>query len=165
MWDSLAQTHETLVLTLKIVDWVDLAIIDLEKFDAQGGKEKLAAQLYDAIKNIGNSITPYRTRTRLTTSRCRRIYLCHQFWSHARRNRWAIRYRKRPLWSRRKRKAQVPSRPRQRRVHWVQTFWSQRCQTRRSWEHWSLQYSEIWSRIRETSSGSSQSQMGQDREV
>ncbi|TVY37995.1 UPF0676 protein [Lachnellula occidentalis] len=34
-------------------DWVDLAIIDLSLFDTPGGKEKLAAKLYDAIKNIG----------------------------------------------------------------------------------------------------------------
>jgi hypothetical protein len=35
------------------VDWVNLAIIDLSLFDIPGGKEKLAAQLYHAIKNIG----------------------------------------------------------------------------------------------------------------
>jgi isopenicillin N synthase-like dioxygenase len=34
------------------VDWVDLAIIDLSLFDVPGGKEKIATQLYDAIKNI-----------------------------------------------------------------------------------------------------------------
>ena len=35
------------------VDWVDLAIIDLSVFDTLGGKQKLAAQLYNALKNIG----------------------------------------------------------------------------------------------------------------
>ena len=35
------------------VDWVDLAIIDLSLFDTPGGKQKLAAQLYNALKNIG----------------------------------------------------------------------------------------------------------------
>ncbi|RDW68225.1 hypothetical protein BP5796_08882 [Coleophoma crateriformis] len=34
-------------------DWVDLSIIDLAEFDKPGGKQKLAAQLYDALKNIG----------------------------------------------------------------------------------------------------------------
>ena len=32
---------------------MDLAIIDLSLFDTHGGKEKLAVQLYDALKNIG----------------------------------------------------------------------------------------------------------------
>ncbi|KAE9370530.1 Clavaminate synthase-like protein [Stipitochalara longipes BDJ] len=35
------------------VNWVDLAIIDLSLFDTPGGKQRLAAQLYDALKNIG----------------------------------------------------------------------------------------------------------------
>jgi hypothetical protein len=35
------------------VDWVDLAIINLSLLDTPGGKQKLAAQLYDALKNIG----------------------------------------------------------------------------------------------------------------
>lgn len=35
------------------VDWVDLAIIDLSQFEVPGGKKKLATQLYDALKNIG----------------------------------------------------------------------------------------------------------------
>ena len=50
------------------MDWVDLAIIDLSQFDSPGGREKLAAQLYDALKNIGRrslikrvpNLTPYR---------------------------------------------------------------------------------------------------------
>lgn len=44
---------ETLVLTDRSVDWVDLAIVDLSLYDAPGGKQKLAAQLHDALKNIG----------------------------------------------------------------------------------------------------------------
>lgn len=35
------------------MDWVDLAIIDLSLYDAPGGKQKLAGQLHDALKNIG----------------------------------------------------------------------------------------------------------------
>lgn len=47
-------------LTLMIVDWADLATLDLSQFDQPGGKEKLAKQLYDAIENIGQN-EPYLT--------------------------------------------------------------------------------------------------------
>lgn len=36
-----------------VVDWADLATLDLSRFDQPGGKEELAKQLFDAIKNIG----------------------------------------------------------------------------------------------------------------
>lgn len=35
------------------VDWADLVTLDLSIFDTPGGKEKLAAQLFDAINKIG----------------------------------------------------------------------------------------------------------------
>jgi len=35
------------------VDWADLVTLDLSKFDAPGGKEQLAAQLKDAVHNVG----------------------------------------------------------------------------------------------------------------
>jgi hypothetical protein len=37
----------------KIVEWADLVTLDLSTFDAPGGKEKLAAQLKDAVHNVG----------------------------------------------------------------------------------------------------------------
>jgi hypothetical protein len=37
------------------VDWADLATLDLSLFEAPGGKEKLAKQLFDAIDKIGKS--------------------------------------------------------------------------------------------------------------
>jgi isopenicillin N synthase-like dioxygenase len=36
-----------------IVDWADLVTLDLSVFDTPGGKQKLAAQLFDAINKIG----------------------------------------------------------------------------------------------------------------
>lgn len=36
-----------------VVDWADLATLDLSRFDQPGGKEDLAKQLFDAIQNIG----------------------------------------------------------------------------------------------------------------
>lgn len=36
-----------------IVDWADLATLDLSLFDQPGGKAQLAKQLFDAIQNIG----------------------------------------------------------------------------------------------------------------
>lgn len=36
-----------------IVDWADLATLDLSLFDQPGGKEQLAKQLFEAIHNIG----------------------------------------------------------------------------------------------------------------
>lgn len=36
-----------------LVDWADLATLDLAQFDQPGGKESLAKQLYGAIENIG----------------------------------------------------------------------------------------------------------------
>lgn len=38
---------------LYIVDWADLATLDLSLFDQPGGKNQLAKQLFDAIQNIG----------------------------------------------------------------------------------------------------------------
>lgn len=35
------------------LDWAPLVIIDLSKFDTPGGKEALAADLKDAVKNWG----------------------------------------------------------------------------------------------------------------
>ncbi|KAJ1705349.1 gibberellin 20-oxidase [Aspergillus flavus] len=35
------------------LDWADLVTLDLSQFDIPGGKEKLAAQLKDAVHNIG----------------------------------------------------------------------------------------------------------------
>jgi hypothetical protein len=35
------------------VDWADLVTLDLGKFDTPGGKEELAAQLFDAVNRIG----------------------------------------------------------------------------------------------------------------
>jgi hypothetical protein len=38
---------------LLVVDWADLATLDLSQFDRPGGKEQLAKQLFDAIQKIG----------------------------------------------------------------------------------------------------------------
>lgn len=38
---------------LHVVDWADLATLDMSQFDNPGGKEKLAKQLFEAIQNIG----------------------------------------------------------------------------------------------------------------
>lgn len=35
------------------LDWADLATLDLSKFNELGGKEKLAEQLHNAIRQIG----------------------------------------------------------------------------------------------------------------
>ncbi|KAI2621206.1 Clavaminate synthase-like protein [Hypoxylon sp. NC1633] len=35
------------------LDWADLATLDLSQFDAPGGKQKLAAQLFEAIQKVG----------------------------------------------------------------------------------------------------------------
>ena len=35
------------------VEWADLITLDLSEFDLPGGKEKLAAQLKDAVHNVG----------------------------------------------------------------------------------------------------------------
>ncbi|KAL1636138.1 hypothetical protein SLS58_009987 [Diplodia intermedia] len=35
------------------LDWADLATLDLSQFDAPGGKQKLADQLFKAIQNVG----------------------------------------------------------------------------------------------------------------
>lgn len=42
-----------LMCDLYIVDWADLATLDLSLFDQPGGKDQLAKQLFDAIQNIG----------------------------------------------------------------------------------------------------------------
>ncbi len=36
-----------------VVEWADLVTLDLSKFDKPGGKEALAKQLFEAIRNIG----------------------------------------------------------------------------------------------------------------
>jgi hypothetical protein len=36
-----------------VVDWADLATLDLSQFDQPGGKTKLAKQLFEAIQKIG----------------------------------------------------------------------------------------------------------------
>ena len=35
------------------MEWADLVTLDLSKFDQPGGKEALAAQLKDAVHNVG----------------------------------------------------------------------------------------------------------------
>ncbi|KAF4309283.1 2OG-Fe oxygenase superfamily protein [Botryosphaeria dothidea] len=35
------------------LDWADLATLDLSQYDTPGGRQKLAAQLFDAIQNVG----------------------------------------------------------------------------------------------------------------
>lgn len=40
----------------KIVEWADLASLDLSLFDVPGGKQKLANQLKDAVHRIGEAI-------------------------------------------------------------------------------------------------------------
>lgn len=42
-----------LMCDLYIVDWADLATLDLSLFDQPDGKDQLAKQLFDAIQNIG----------------------------------------------------------------------------------------------------------------
>jgi hypothetical protein len=37
------------------VDWADLATLDLSNFDVPGGKEELANQLFNAIREIGKA--------------------------------------------------------------------------------------------------------------
>jgi hypothetical protein len=50
------------VLTSYIVDWADLATLDLSQFDQPGGKERLATQLFDAIQKIGKFFCLYYTK-------------------------------------------------------------------------------------------------------
>jgi isopenicillin N synthase-like dioxygenase len=45
-WSRPQQTKEPL-------DWAPLATIDLSRFDEPGGKQELAAQLYDAVTRVG----------------------------------------------------------------------------------------------------------------
>ncbi|KAK2753335.1 hypothetical protein FQN55_003464 [Onygenales sp. PD_40] len=45
--------YEQIPETKHDLDWADLATLDLSQFDAPGGKEKLAQQLFDAIQRIG----------------------------------------------------------------------------------------------------------------
>lgn len=42
-----------LISDSNLVDWADLATLDLSHFDKPGGKENLAKQLFEAIQNIG----------------------------------------------------------------------------------------------------------------
>ncbi|KAJ7017695.1 hypothetical protein C8F04DRAFT_1154983 [Mycena alexandri] len=39
--------------TKEVLDWALLKEIDLSMFDDPGGKEKLAAELHDVVKNVG----------------------------------------------------------------------------------------------------------------
>lgn len=57
-WTRPAETKEEL-------DWAPLKEIDLSVFDTPGGKEKLAAELHDAVKNGEPFILPCNLR-RLT---------------------------------------------------------------------------------------------------
>ncbi|KAK3053125.1 hypothetical protein LTR09_005751 [Extremus antarcticus] len=45
--------YEQVAETTTELDWADLVTLDLSKFDAPGGKEQLAAQLKDAVHNVG----------------------------------------------------------------------------------------------------------------
>ncbi|EXJ53942.1 hypothetical protein A1O7_09279 [Cladophialophora yegresii CBS 114405] len=45
-WTPVPETKEEL-------DWADLVTLDLSKFDQPGGKQELAAQLFDAVNRIG----------------------------------------------------------------------------------------------------------------
>jgi hypothetical protein len=49
--------HASECITVK---YADLVTIDLSEFDQPGGKEKLAAQLKDAVHEVGNSLIPER---------------------------------------------------------------------------------------------------------
>jgi isopenicillin N synthase-like dioxygenase len=49
---ELATTLET-GSDFNTVEWADLVTLDLSTFDTPGGKEKLAAQLKDAVHNVG----------------------------------------------------------------------------------------------------------------
>jgi len=40
-------------LTVYAVDWADLVTLDLGQYDAPGGKQRLAAQLRDAVHHVG----------------------------------------------------------------------------------------------------------------
>ena len=42
-----------LLTSATTVDWADLITLDLSKFDEQGGKQRLAAQLKEAVHNVG----------------------------------------------------------------------------------------------------------------
>ena len=69
------------------MDWVDLAVIDLSLFDAPGGKEKLAGQLYDALKNIGivDEQLAIDKNYYIANFHCYdRLHLRHQLWAHSR---------------------------------------------------------------------------------
>ncbi|KAI0014489.1 hypothetical protein F4779DRAFT_612777 [Xylariaceae sp. FL0662B] len=46
-------TYHQIPETKYELDWVDLVILDLSQFDQPSGKQKLAAQLFDAIQKIG----------------------------------------------------------------------------------------------------------------
>ena len=59
-----------------LVDWADLATLDLSKFDQPGGKSVLAKQLFEAIQKIGmyqliydfGSLSIYRLQDSFTSS-------------------------------------------------------------------------------------------------
>jgi hypothetical protein len=51
-WSLNSSDNCATMLTI-IVNWADLATLDLSIFDTPGGKEKLAKQLFDAIDKIG----------------------------------------------------------------------------------------------------------------
>lgn len=44
---------ECVRLTTNSVDWADLVTLDLSQYDAPGGKQRLAAQLRDAVHHVG----------------------------------------------------------------------------------------------------------------
>lgn len=45
--------YKQVPVTKHNLDWADLVTLDLSLFDAPGGKEQLAKQLFDAVQNIG----------------------------------------------------------------------------------------------------------------
>lgn len=67
---ALETTHE--------LDWADLATLDLSKFDNPDGKQELAAQLHNAVDQIGRWPLKPTPNGRLTIIR---LFLCDQLWS------------------------------------------------------------------------------------
>ncbi|EXJ63852.1 hypothetical protein A1O7_00187 [Cladophialophora yegresii CBS 114405] len=46
-------SYQSIPETTVELDWTDLVALDLSDFDRRGGKQRLAAQLHDAIQKIG----------------------------------------------------------------------------------------------------------------
>jgi len=45
--------YEQIAVTKQELDWADLVTLDLSDFENEGGKDRLAKQLFDAVQNIG----------------------------------------------------------------------------------------------------------------